>query len=212
KVKENLTSHQLLYEVQLFATSDTLPQTCKALHGIFASSPPSYRAQYLVACTESSRTQEDAVLTKILLYPICTKDVLEAYFRRRVSGETRSAPRLPRRLFRALVRKSTEWSDRDPPLPFLRYLYMCPHLNPPNPNSHDGYALTKAVHVGFIPLVRFLLDHGATPVWKSNLPVMVAIHRKDLGLVRMLVERMDTGMSPSKTNGQRETTKAGGQS
>ncbi|KAG8213227.1 hypothetical protein J3R82DRAFT_11693 [Butyriboletus roseoflavus] len=196
---------ELLYEIQLFATSDTLPQTCKALYGIFTSSPPSYRAQYLVACTDPSRIRKDGVLTKMLLYRICTKDVLEVYFRTRIPGETESAPELPRRLFRALVRRSTDWSDRDPPLPFLRYLYTCPHLHPPNTNSHDGYALTKAVQVGFIPLVRFLLDHGATPAWKHNLAITIAIHRKDLGLVRMLVERMDRGTSSSKgeANGKR---------
>lgn len=197
-----LTSHQLLYEIQLFATSHTLPQTCKALYVVFKSSPPSYRSQYLVACTDSSRTQKGAVITKMLLYPICTKDVLKVYFQMRIPREMVSAPELPRRLFRALVRQSTDWSDRDPPLPFLRYLYTCPHLHPPNANSHDGYALTKAVQAGFIPLVRFLLDHGATPAWKSHLPIMIAIHRKDLRLVRMLVERMDTGSS-SSTNGKR---------
>ena len=134
----------------------------------------------------------------MLRYPICTKDVLEAYFRRSDPGATRSAPDLPRRLFRALVCRSTDWSDRDPPLPFLRYLYACPHLDPPNANSHDGYTLTKAVQVGFVPLVRFLLDHGATPAPKNNLPIFIAIHRKDLGLVRMLVEKMNTGKSSSQ--------------
>jgi len=189
---------ELLYEIQLYATSHTLLQTCKALHGIFVASPPYYRAEYLIACADSPRIHEDIVLTKMLRYPICTKDVLEAYFRRRDPGATRSAPELPRRLFRALVRKSTDWSDQEPPLPFLRYLYACPHLCPPNANSHDGYALTKAVQVGFVPLVRFLLAHGATPARKNNLPIIIAIHRKDLGLVRMLVERTDTGKSSSK--------------
>lgn len=183
-----------------------LPQACKALHSIFRSSPPSYRAQYLVACTNTSYIHKDIVLTKILRYPICTKDVLEAYFRRSGAAKTQSAPKLPRRLFRALVRKSARgWSDGDSPLPFLRYLYTCPHLPPPDANSDDGYALTKAVLAGFIPLVRFLLDHGATPACKGNLPITVAIHRKDLGLVRMLVERMDTGRSSSgrESNGKR---------
>ena len=137
----------------------------------------------------------------MLRYPICTKDVLEAYFRIRDPGETRSAPELPRRLFRALVRRSTDWSERDAPLPFLRYLYACSRLRPPNSNSHEGYALTKAVQVGFVPLVRFLLDHGATPAWKGSLAIIIAIHRKDLGLVRMLVERTDTETSSSKGKG-----------
>ncbi|KAF8841245.1 hypothetical protein BDN67DRAFT_967441 [Paxillus ammoniavirescens] len=131
----------------------------------------------------------------------------------KADSSKRWAPELPRRLFRSLVSKSStssksvteEWTDRDPPLPFLRYLYSCPYLHPPNANSHDGYALTKAVQVGFIPLVRFLLDHGATPDWKNNLPVLIAIHRKDLGLVRMLVERIDTPKSSqdSKPKGKR---------
>jgi len=37
--------------------------------------------------------------------------------------------------------------------------------------------------------VRFLLDHGADPRCKNALAVRVAIRRKDLRLVRMLVER-----------------------
>ncbi|KAF8121806.1 hypothetical protein EV363DRAFT_1362423 [Boletus edulis] len=199
---------ELLYEIQLFATSHTLPQTCTTLHRILASTPPSYRAQYLVACT--SRIPKDVVLTKMLRYPICTQDVLEAYFRQRdpCSTEPRSASELPRRLFRALAApqlksESGAWSDRDSPLALLRYLYACPHMCPPNVNAHDGYALTKAVQVGFIPLVRFLLDHGATPTCKSNLPIIIAIHRKDLGLVRMLVERMDTGTSKGKGDRKR---------
>ncbi|KAN0093054.1 hypothetical protein V8E55_003838 [Tylopilus felleus] len=200
---------ELLCDIQLFATSPTLPQTCHTLHAIFASSPPSYRAHYLLACTDASRLPKDAVLTKLLRYPICTQDVLEACFRQRRDdpSERRSAPELPRRLFRALVHRRgrssdpSGWSDRDAPLPFLRYLYACPRTCPPNANAYDGYALTKAVQVGFVPLVRFLLDHGATPGWKGNLPVIIAIHRKDLGLVRMLVERMDTGTSSSKGKG-----------
>ena len=133
----------------------------------------------------------------------------------------RQAPELPRRLFRSLSAQPTStsnpnirahcgrarsatgtgtrpWTERDHPLPFLRYLYSCPHIHPPAVNSHDGYALTKAVQSGFVALVRFLLDHGATPDWKDNLAVSIAIHRKDLRLVRMLVERVETGLSPER--------------
>ncbi|KAF9223530.1 hypothetical protein BS17DRAFT_782063 [Gyrodon lividus] len=200
---------ELLYEIQLFAVSHTFPQTCKALHEIFRSSPPSYRAQYLIACIELSRVRDHATLTKILRYPICNKDVLEAYFRMtKVDSSKHWALELPRRLFRLLVSKSptprkdatAHWTDRDPPLPFLRYLYSCPYLQPPNANSHDGYALTKAVQAGFFPLVRFLLDQGATPDWKNNLSILIAIHQKDLCMVRMLVERIDTGKSSQDSN------------
>lgn len=64
--------------------------------------------------------------------------------------------------------------------------------------------MTKAVQVGFAPLARFLLDHGASPAWKRNLAIIIAIHRNDLGLVRMLVERMHTGTSSStsRANGK----------
>ena len=82
-------------------------------------------------------------------------------------------------------------------MPLLRYLYTCPHLPPPDANSHEGYALTKAVLAGFVPLVRFLLDRGATPAWKGYLPITIAIRRKELGLVKMLVERTDTGKPSS---------------
>jgi len=47
------------------------------------------------------------------------------------------------------------------------------------------------VHARYIPLVRFLLDLGASPASKKNLAVIVAITQKDLALVKMLVERED---------------------
>ena len=74
-------------------------------------------------------------------------------------------------------------------------------MRPPNANAHDGYALTKAVLAGCVPLVRFLLDQGATPARKGNLPITIAIRRRDLGLVRMLVERTDSGKSSSEHAG-----------
>lgn len=42
-----------------------------------------------------------------------------------------------------------------------------------------------------MPLVHFLLDHGASPRCKNNLPILVAVYRKDLSLVRLLVERVE---------------------
>jgi hypothetical protein len=84
---------------------------------------------------------------------------------------------------------SPKWAERENPLPYLEYLYGTPGIPPPDVNSHDGYALTKSVHASFFPLVRFLLAHGASPKCKKGLAVMVAIRRKDLTLVRMLIER-----------------------
>ncbi|KAI6099818.1 hypothetical protein F5141DRAFT_398689 [Pisolithus sp. B1] len=208
---------ELLYEVGLYAVSSALPQTCKVLHAIFKASPASYRAQYLVACIERSHPREDTIITTILKYPICNEDVLEAYFRMtpsKAESRKRWVPELPRRLFRSLATNSNsprlpfapcvapwrarsegetlQWTELDHPLPFLRYLYTCPHIHPPAVNSHEGYALTKAVQARFVPLIQFLLSHGATPDRKGSLAVLIAISRRDLPMVRMLVERPET--------------------
>lgn len=187
---------ELLYEIQLFSASPSLPLTCKTLHRIFSASPPSYRTQYLIASIEAAQVRDDLILSKLLRYPICTVDVLESLFR--ISSNIIPLtwiPELPRRLFRSLTPKSRAktplWTDQDHPLPFVKYLFTCAKIRPPDVNSHDGYALTKAVQVGFLPLVRFLLDHGASPRCKNNMPVLVAIYRKDLSLVRLLVEKVD---------------------
>ncbi|KAG2071758.1 hypothetical protein BDR04DRAFT_1015168, partial [Suillus decipiens] len=187
---------QLLYEIQLFSVSPSLPLTCKSLYKIFSASPPSYRAQYLVASIKTTQISDDLILSKLLRYPICTVDVLDMLFRMssNIIPLTR-IPQLPRRLFRALTPKSHAktplWTDQDYPLPFLKYLFTCTKIRPPDVNSYDGYALTKAVQVGFVPLVHFLLNHGASPRCKNNISIFVAIYRKDLSLVRLLVERAD---------------------
>lgn len=107
---------------------------------------------------------------------------------------TRAVPELPRRLFRPLgPRADRAYTDDDAPLPLLRYLYASPRITPPNPNSHEGYALTRAVHAEFVPLIRLLLEHGASPAHKHGLAVLVAIRQKKLPLVRMLIERAEPG-------------------
>lgn len=49
--------------------------------------------------------------------------------------------------------------------------------------------MARAVLAGFVPLIEFLLDNGADPGLKGGIAVKVAIQMRDLGLVRMLVER-----------------------
>ncbi|KAG0708246.1 hypothetical protein DFH29DRAFT_979529 [Suillus ampliporus] len=200
---------ELLYEIQLFSASPSLPLACKTLYRIFSASPSSYRAQYLIASLEAAQIKDNTIPTKLLRYPICTVDILEALFRISSDITTLSfAPELPRRLFRSLTPKSRAkppvWTDQDHPLPFLNYLFTCPKIHPPDVNSHEGYALTKAVQAGFVPLVRFLLDHGASPRYKNSISILVAIHRKDLPLVRLLVERVDEESGPDgqKQNGK----------
>lgn len=114
------------------------------------------------------------------------------------TGTESPAPDLPRWLFRDLrprVRRGipVPWSDGDGPLPFLRYLfdlYDTRHTisGPPRCGVHEGYALTKAVAAGFVPLVKFLLAHHGDPRAKGAIAVMVAIQRKDLQMVKLLIE------------------------
>jgi hypothetical protein len=103
-------------------------------------------------------------------------------------------PELPRRLFRRLSASGAEV------LPLLRYLYggdsdsdtkVRRRWPDPDADSHDGYALVRAVNVGAVPLVRFLLEHGASPGRRKALSVKLAIKRRDLALVRLLVEPPD---------------------
>jgi hypothetical protein len=61
----------------------------------------------------------------------------------------------------------------------------------PDADSHDGYALAHAVSAGAVPLVRFLLDHGASPHRKNALAIKLAIKRRDLALVCLLIEPPD---------------------
>ncbi|KAJ2929269.1 hypothetical protein H1R20_g7839, partial [Candolleomyces eurysporus] len=107
---------------------------------------------------------------------------------------------LPRRLFRNLD-KRPKWTDNDAPLPYLRHLFNTFKDDDdvglrPDANANQGYALTKAVHIRSIPLVQFLLEHGASPEPKDCLAIIVAIRQKNLPLVKMLIER--PGASSSK--------------
>lgn len=110
-----------------------------------------------------------------------------------MQGETQVVTcELPKRLFRNLNPNSTgqllEGSDE--PLPFLQHLYNIQGLRPDS-NSHQGYALTKAVQASHEPLVRFLLEHGALTSHKDSLCIKIAIRQKNLALVKAFMERND---------------------
>ncbi|KAJ8521140.1 hypothetical protein ONZ45_g2141 [Pleurotus djamor] len=186
---------ELLYEIQLYATSENFPLVSKWFHRLYSNTTASFRADYLLERLRSAHGSD--LLSKALRYPLCTEPVLEALcLRLRLKGDKRSAlssaPQLPRRLFRGLQPRTLpndNWRDRDPPLPFLRYLYSTKSFPPPDPNSHEGYALTKAVHTRFHTLAQLLLDNGASPKLKKGLAVFVAIRMNDIKMVKMLVER-----------------------
>ncbi|RDB26327.1 hypothetical protein Hypma_006922 [Hypsizygus marmoreus] len=200
---------ELLYELQLYALSDSLPFTSRHIFGIFSSTPSSFRAEYILGRVLSGSADTLDLFTRALRYPLCTQEVLESLCRQIPSNihHTHLGCDLPRRLFRSLAPKvgALQWKEREQPLPFLRYLYDSPMIPAPNTNAHDGYALTKAVHAKFIPLIQFLLDHGASPERKNCLAVMVAIRQKDLSLVKLLIERDDSPYESSGSSGQKKS-------
>ncbi|KIY44574.1 hypothetical protein FISHEDRAFT_77485 [Fistulina hepatica ATCC 64428] len=179
---------ELLYEIQLYALSSSLPYVSHRLFDVYQSSPTSFRCQYLAACATRELSPPSKFLSKCLRYPICSVDVFKSLFRKQAEKGDMPLIDLPRRLFRRLTTRRVEsWSESDEPLTFLRALAEITSSRI-NVNSHQGYALTRAVHVRFMPLVAFLLAHDASPHWKDGLAIMVAIHQKDLNLVKRLLE------------------------
>lgn len=66
------------------------------------------------------------------------------------------------------------------------------------------YGLCRAVMSGHEPLVRLLLTHGADPNLKSGLALEIAINRKDLKMIKLLVEmpiQRDGSSAASQTGG-----------
>ncbi|KAI0077862.1 hypothetical protein K474DRAFT_1684027 [Panus rudis PR-1116 ss-1] len=201
---------ELLYDIFIYAGSESLPLTCRHIYNVFKSAPTSILAEYLYTKIPPSQ-----LLHKGLRYPICTQPVIETMFRNPSIAfhleRSSQRPELPRRLFRTLdsrprqvgrKRKAPEeqWSIDDEPLPFLRYLYGHPQIRRPDPNAWDGYALTKAVAAGFVPLIQFLTENGADPSCKGAIAVLVAIRKKDISLVKMLIERDGTMSSMEEAN------------
>lgn len=131
------------------------------------------------------------LLSELLTYRICTRTVLEAVFKAITTTHpalpSKQHFKLPKRLLRSLP-TSKGAGDTDAGVhAFVEYLFQ---LRPsPDPNSHDGYALVRAVQAMNIPIIRLLLAHGADPEKRENLAVMIAIQSKELSLVKLLVER-----------------------
>ncbi|KAH9989480.1 hypothetical protein BJV77DRAFT_948471, partial [Russula vinacea] len=191
----------LLYEIHFIAASEALPLTCRRLHDIFKKASSTVHADYLIAryiALPSSRQHN--IFTYVLRFPLCTPAVLNALL------ERPSLPHLPlpKRLFRQLSPSGAE------ALPLLHFLYASgsgpsgqQRMTPPNADSHDGYPLARAVSAGAVPLVRFLLDHGASPRRRNALAVRIAIRRKDLSLVRLLIEPPDAPPDERRTGKRR---------
>ncbi|KAI0649453.1 hypothetical protein C8Q79DRAFT_999220 [Trametes meyenii] len=209
---------ELLYDIYTIALSPTLPLTCKYLCGVFKAAPTTLHAEYLIGCYEefsrnSGSDRAYGLVSKVLRYPLCTRQVLEAILRSPhcpyipPAGHRERRPTvLPKRLFRHLTPSDSPIQSDEGLLSFLHFLYDDPRIPSPDADSHEGYALTKAVYAGSTELVRFLLKHGASPDCKNHLAVVVAIRRKSLSLVRMLIERDGPGASSesSLSSGRRK--------
>jgi len=98
---------------------------------------------------------------------------------------------LPRRLFRNLTSTSVI-----PPL--LLYLF---ETYKPNPNSFEGYALSRAVLSKNLEVIRYLLRQGADPGKKEGMAIQIAVKLGDLRIVRMLVEHQNLGSPNSGSLG-----------
>lgn len=94
----------------------------------------------------------------------------------------------PRWIFRV---KAPEESHTVPPL--LEYLFK--EYNPWH-SSHNGYGLQRAVLAGNEDLVKFLLYHGADPGKKDGLALEIAISKKNLNMIKLLVDKT---ARPSRT-------------
>ena len=156
---------------------------------VFKNTSPFFKATYILAHLEVSGYMNSRnIYTRALRYPICGRTVFEI-IRRLLKDYNKRHPKLPvklpRRLFRSLLpAKEREWSDQDYPLPFLRDIYGTPNLQV----IHNDYALTKAVHAQFKPLVKFLLNKEAFLKPKGEIAVKIAIRLKDLDMFKMLVK------------------------
>jgi len=85
---------------------------------------------------------------------------------------------------------STRFESEDLPL----LLHILTHLQG-NANSNKGYPLAKSVLSRHLLLIEILLEYGADPTVKDYMAVMLAIGRKDLEIVQLLVERRDERLS-----------------
>ncbi|KAF9038827.1 hypothetical protein BDZ89DRAFT_1157096 [Hymenopellis radicata] len=94
--------------------------------------------------------------------------------------------KLPKHLFRRLDARKRVYADTDEPLPFLRLFEANPAPSqrqcPPRIRVNDG-------HARFLHSARALpLQNGRETAAKDAIAVIVGINKKDLNLVRMLVE------------------------
>jgi len=175
-----------------------------------------------------NRITFQTLLTRALRYPVCDHAVfrqLVLQFPPAHSTDGEAVQELsvtleaPRRLFRFLSSSEAVAPQNisHDPLPFLTQL---PHLHETLPpsftnafslvidldvNSNEGYALVRSVHAEAYPLIQFLLGHGARPGLKRGLAVIIAVRKKNLDLVKMLIEKdfVPPQLQPKRRSGKK---------
>ena len=190
----------------MLALSSAFPQTCKRIRSTIKSFSPFAHGYYILGRhplkpfkaypSDEPTLNVSSFLSSALRYPITNLAVLETLYKvilpSNPNSDFRKAPRieLPKRLFRSLGESDATRDLNSDPLPMLRFLWEdhSTYFPKPNAGSHGEYPLVRAVHAEFIPLVKFLLDHGAHPGWRDCLAIRVAIGKKHLKLVKMLFE------------------------
>ena len=187
----------------MLACSSAFPQTCKCIHSTIKSFSPFAHAHYILGrhprewpYFHDIALYVSWLITSALRYPITTLAVLKALYsiilrsHSSLKGKYRIEP--PKRLFRSLGESDATRDVNSDPLPILRFLwgkgtdFPVPQLVLLGP-----YPLECAVQAEFIPLVEFLLHHGAHRGWPDYSTVKVAIGKKNLKLVKMIIEDED---------------------
>lgn len=205
-----LTDVQIVQYIHILSLSPYFPQTSRYINSVLSTASSAFVAKYLLDLYSVYGPSD--ILVRALRHPICdiyvTKDIRRIWDRRRgfievqlraisdksgeedgddpappeVTAPPLTCSELPRRLFRQNVPPSAS----EDIIPLLTYLF---ETYKPSPNSHKGYPLCRAILTSNKPLVQFLLSKGADPSIKDNLAVQIAISKRDLDLVKMLVER-----------------------
>ncbi|KAI5449196.1 hypothetical protein NCC49_005233 [Naganishia albida] len=199
----------ILYEIHHLSLSPSLPSVNRYTHAVL-SHPTTTRAAYWLI-ERYWRTGADAFLGRALECAVCDDEVLleiERIWAREVAqagtikngtttewfafparGENDPAPprlectTLPRRIFRHPRPTTVLLAQPIPPL--LTHLF---DKYTPSPNSHRGYPLARAVLHGDLPLIRFLRLQGADPAEKGFLAIEIALMRKDIATLRILID------------------------
>ncbi|WVQ73344.1 hypothetical protein IAR50_002912 [Cryptococcus sp. DSM 104548] len=204
---------ELIQHIHLLAHNPFLPHTSRYIYASLHAASPHYTASYLLSLYLPYGPSE--ILLRALRHPVCDIHVVQALgeqwekrrrlptgkstvtsfdpmLGKRARSRSRSwskspEPAIPSLSVRELPRRLFRVSKPEPPIhPMITYLF---EAYSPSPNSHKGYPLCRAVLQHNLPLITFLLVHGADPSLKDFMAVEIAISMKDLQMVRMLIER-----------------------